>query len=531
MAMASKFLRPASHASAVLIQSSGGGAEIKLQIRGYVERQSDFSTESEPDRYSPTGEIVQHLYATLKDSTNLVFANRKSDVESYTDKLRALCEAERMPQRFWAHHGSLSRQHREEIETLLKDKARPVTVVCTSTLELGIDIGAVNSIAQIGTPPSVASMRQRLGRSGRRGEAAVLRIYITESEIDGRSTIQDMLRVSLVQAIAMVELLKERWCEPSDAIAFDASTMLHQTLAIIAERSGTTPKQLWHLLCETGPFRSCPQRLFVDLLRSAREHELITQSADGTLLLDTVGERLVNHYGFYAVFLTADEFRLLNEGHLLGTIPVTFPVSEGSFLIFAGRRWRAVRVSEEDKVIEVVSAAAGRPPRWMGGGAQIHDEVRRRMFAVYKSTNSLPYLDTSASLLLSEARNSFSTFGLDRKRVYYDGTTAIIFPWAGDRIMHTMVFQLRAAGLAASYDGVTISVSNTSPEVIEPTMRHIAEADTADTMRLAESVENKIQEKYDRFLSDTVLCASYATRNLDAEGSRRKFREIAATDF
>ena len=63
---------------------------------------------------------------------------------------------------------------------MLKDHTRPVSVLCTTTLEMGIDIGDMKAIAQLGAPPSVTSLRQRLGRSGRRGGAALLRAYVAE---------------------------------------------------------------------------------------------------------------------------------------------------------------------------------------------------------------------------------------------------------------------------------------------------------------------------------------------------------------
>ena len=85
-----------------------------------------------------------------------------------------------MPSEFWPHHGSLSKELREHAESMLKDPNIPASVVCTTTLEMGIDIGigTVATIAQVGIPPSVSGLRQRLGRSGRRGEASVMRIYV-----------------------------------------------------------------------------------------------------------------------------------------------------------------------------------------------------------------------------------------------------------------------------------------------------------------------------------------------------------------
>ncbi|WP_275041587.1 helicase-related protein, partial [Xanthomonas euvesicatoria] len=121
------------------------------------------------------------LFKTLRGSNNLVFPNSRREVERYTHLLNELCEKAGVSREFWPHHGSLSKEIRYDTEAALKQKDQPATAVCTNTLELGIDIGAVKSVAQIGTPPTVASLRQRMGRSGRRkGEAAILRGYVIE---------------------------------------------------------------------------------------------------------------------------------------------------------------------------------------------------------------------------------------------------------------------------------------------------------------------------------------------------------------
>ena len=71
--------------------------------------------------------------------------------------------------RFFPHHSLLSNNLRKDVEGKAKEGNKPMTIVCTSTLELGIDIGSVDNVFQIYAPLSVASLRQRLGRSGRRG--------------------------------------------------------------------------------------------------------------------------------------------------------------------------------------------------------------------------------------------------------------------------------------------------------------------------------------------------------------------------
>ena len=171
-----------------------------------------------PPAFRVNGEIILADGDALRGEDNLIFANSRQRVEELTDRLRQLSDLRRVPNEFLAHHGNLSREIREGAEQRVKDRSRPTSVICTSTLELGVDIGSVTSIAQVGSPPSVASLRQRLGRSGRRGDnPAVLRIFIVEEELHKTSHLADELRAQLVQSIAMVQLLLARWCEPPAA--------------------------------------------------------------------------------------------------------------------------------------------------------------------------------------------------------------------------------------------------------------------------------------------------------------------------
>ena len=179
MTIAAEFLRPKFGDKVRIIISEAAGQELKLLVRGYRMTALPNHTEgrgaAEPDSAEETENdgseraVAEDLLLTLRGANNLVFANSRRAVEKYADLLRRMCEARSLPNEFWAHHGNLSKEIREDVEISLKDTTRAATAICTSTLELGIDIGTVECIAQIGTPNSVASLRQRLGRSGRRG--------------------------------------------------------------------------------------------------------------------------------------------------------------------------------------------------------------------------------------------------------------------------------------------------------------------------------------------------------------------------
>jgi ATP-dependent Lhr-like helicase len=241
--LAAMFLRPEGPL-ATIIQSKSAAQELLVQLRGYliepvheadveVREPNPNAQEIKPEETADAkayDSMADHLFKALHGSNNLLFPNSRNRVEYFSDLLRRRCEREGIPNEFWPHHGSLSREIREDTEAALKAGNRPATAICTTTLELGIDIGAVKSVAQIGPPPSVAALRQRLGRSGRRpGEPAVLRAYVVENSVTAESPISDRLRESLVQSAACIRLLLGNWFEPPREGGLHLSTFVSTT--------------------------------------------------------------------------------------------------------------------------------------------------------------------------------------------------------------------------------------------------------------------------------------------------------------
>jgi ATP-dependent Lhr-like helicase len=343
-ALAAEFLRPNGAQQFDLVLDSSAGA-MKAQLRGFY-RSGDQGEESEHEISAETA-IIDHLMKTMCGYHNLVFCNRRSDVELYADALSERCRNLNLPDEFCAHHGNLSKEIREDAEARLKSKEKPATCVCTSTLEMGIDIGSMRSVGQIGPPPSVASLRQRVGRSGRRGEASVLRMIAIEDMPTAKSDLESRLHLKLVQSIASIELMAQGWCEPPDNRSLHLSTLIQQIMSLIVQRGGASIPYLYNLLAKVGSFTTVTQEVFVSLLKAMSEKGLVQQMDDGTLLLAPKGERIAEHFSFYAAFATPDEYQLIAEGKPIGSMPLLIPVKPGDPLLFAGKRWVIVDVDAE----------------------------------------------------------------------------------------------------------------------------------------------------------------------------------------
>ncbi|MBJ6761825.1 DEAD/DEAH box helicase [Myxococcaceae bacterium JPH2] len=539
MSLAAEFLRPGAGPKVQLCNSAAGGGELLLQLRGYRRSTPDArrlaSGEGERETEAPESangipedehDVGAHLFKTLRGTHNLVFANSRANVELYADLLRRMCEEARLPNEFFPHHGNLSKELREEAEIALKAKQRPISLVCTTTLEMGIDVGAVQSIAQVGVPPSVASLRQRLGRSGRKGGPAVLRMYLQEAALTSTSPLPDQLRVRLVQSVAMLDLLLTNWFEPPASGAFHFSTLVQQLLSLIAQHGGVKAGEAFLALCHQGPFARVSHKDFAHFLRGLGQRELLSQSSDGTLLLGRVGERLVNHYSFYAAFASVEEFRLVSGGRTLGTMPIDQPLFVGTYLIFGGRRWRVLAVQGDEKIVELEPAPAGRVPMFESTGVGgVHDRVREQMRSVYAGDTLPRYLDARAQELLAEARATFQRLRLSERSIVASGREVHVFPWAGDAVVHTLALALQTRGLAVETLGPVLSVQGQQSDV-ESALRALVAEGAPRAESLTRHVANMALEKHDGFVPEDLLARDYAARYLDVQGALRAAQQV-----
>lgn len=516
MDLARAYLRPDNAEHVTLIEADGGEAELKLQLRGYLSGGEDDNTPSATDA------VAAHLFEHLRGSDNLVFAGARQRVEIYADRLRNLCEQEHLPQEFYPHHASLSRDHRDFVERRLKDNSKPTTAVCTSTLELGIDIGDVTCVAQIGAPFTVAALRQRLGRSGRReGQPAILRQYAVETRLTSDSSFVDRLRLGLIRSIAMIDLLLEGWCEPPKPQALHLSTLVHQILSVIAQRGGAPANILYSVLCREGPFRQITTAMFTDVLRALGHPEtgLIEQTDGGLLLLGPNGERLVEQYSFYAVFKTPEEYRLVSNGRDLGTLPIDNILSPGMMLIFSGRRWLVQEIHDREKVIMVKPAKAGVPPVFGGDPGEIHDKVIARMFEVLEGVTKPLYMDANALEMLEEARLNYAQMGFTNARLINLGEeTSIIATRVGTMKTTTLALALRGFGFSVEqYDGfLQVEAGEETPPLTE-VLNRIGEGEDVD---LFAGAGNLLTEKFHPYLTRELL-------EMDAVSSRLEPRVLA----
>ena len=503
-----------------VLESSAEKRELQLQIKGYEEpppASSAAEMDLDDDKHSAIAQIAAHMFERFRGENNLVFGGRRVDVEVLADRLRQLSDDAAVPNEFFAHHGSISKGLREDLEARLRKGDLPTTAVATSTLELGIDLGAVKSVAQYGAPRSISSLKQRLGRSGRReGSPSILRIYARERFVRKGDDPIDQLRLEIVRAVAAVRLLIRDQLEPPAVDTSTATVVLHQTLSVITERGGERADKLYRAICGAGPLSSFSTQDYARLLRHMAHPDvrLIEQSPDGAVMLGELGEKIVDSRSFYAIFPTDQEWRLINKGEVLGTLPLSNIISIGSLILFAGRRWRVVSVDDPGKVLDVTPHKSARLPKFESAFSEsVSDEFVAEMRTVLRGVDEPPYLDKDGMRLLGAARAAYREFELDSIRILGVGRDTHLFLWRGTALTNAFAVALQAAGLECESHDLGVTLPETAGDEVRAIVQQVSRADGLTAQELSGFVENIRSAKYDDLISEEILRNEWRKRN------------------
>ena len=466
-------------------------------------------------------EIAQEIFTKLRGSNNLVFTNSRVAAESYAVRLGDMSDEENVPNEFRVHHGSLSKVERESVELELQAGETPVTALCTSTLELGVDIGKVKSIAQIGVANSVSGLRQRLGRSGRRNEPSVLRVFSVENE-ESESLLYE-LRTNLVQNIAVIELLREKTYENPVIGKPHLSTLIQQILSLVASFSGFYPKEGWEMLCKYGAFRNITPELFLSLLKCMGRQGLISQLNTGEIIIGREGERLLRKLDFYTAFVSPVDYDVINTADAKRVGTLQFLTEVNSRIILAGKRWIVDKVEQESRKIYVTRIqSSGGSVSFASDMPEIDEIITRKMRDIYMADDVYPYLDAASEshLELIKARERFIEHKLDMK--VYTGKT--LFTWAGAKINRTIALMCRLR-VRQEVDYNHIMIFGISPKHISDILSQ--QKPSGEELAALVPREDKEKQKYDHFLSENLLNHEYAATYLDVDKAWSRLQKLS----
>lgn len=406
----------------------------------------------------PDNEIPQALRKGFSNSKSIVFANTRGLAEDLADRLSELSKADATREFHFVHHSSISATIRRKNEARLRDPDQPSMAICARTLELGIDIGDIDAIVQIGPAPSVAALRQRIGRSGRRDNPSRLVQIQLPDFLPQRNDPVRPIRPDLLQTLATISLAEEGWVEPTESPSPHLSTLVQQIACILASTDhGIFPDQLFDLLCQTGPFRRVTRPLFDEVIQSLQAHQILRLDAEH-LNPNPVGFAQLQKEGLVTAFQAPPTLKALSGGQHIGDLTLNQSHQIGERLNLGGRRWEISSLNLPNKTIELVPGPDRRKAHFDSNGVPIHRQIHQRMREILESTAIPCYLDEAGRQALKSARKSYQPCPLYRQ----SENAGWIFHWSGDRVAQTLVALLEKQGVPSFVDGPAVRYSTTT---------------------------------------------------------------------
>lgn len=398
-------------------------------------------------------ELLDDLYALTRNRKTLIFCNSRRYVEQITTQLNRRCHRDRLEERYLPHHGSVSKEIREDAESRMREEDRPHSVVCTNTLELGIDIGLLELVVQIDSTHSVMSFVQRLGRTGRKyGAPRIMQLYTSELAPEQNDPFYERIPFSLLKAISVVDLFLKGWIEPPEQRLLPYHILYHQILSRLIETNGATPHGLVRFFYQSAVFQSVPPDDYVDLLKYLAEIDHIEQLGTGEIILGLEGEKVARSRDFYAVFQTPPEWDVLCGEKNIGKISPSPDLAPGICLMLSGQLWEVVELYPDQKQVTVKRARDAHDVLFEGTGVpEMHPRIAQQIFELLCGSQEPPHLSGTALSRLRDSRRLFAELGLATKNCIEGEDRWILFPWTGTKIARTLDLLIKNAGFQAEF--------------------------------------------------------------------------------
>lgn len=379
--------------------------------------------------------LSQDAARMAKGQKSLFFCQSRSMTEAVAELMR------RAGTTVFVHHSAVSREER----ALAEDRffhGTDACIVCTSTLELGIDVGDLDRVLQAEAPDTVSSFLQRMGRTGRRADQAANTTFFCETT------------EGVLQAIALVELAKAGWVESVEVERRCWPVLIHQLLAMSLASDGVSAEDAWSHLSQVQDFRDIHRGEF-DRLVNWMLRDGALRLASGKLVLGPKAERRFGRKNFmelFAVFSSPQTYTVQTAGgQPIGSLSQAFVdrlVDGVSSFLLAGRGWAVIHVQHDDRRIVVESAPRGRQPTWGGFLPQfLSYEICQRILRTLREDEAFPYLDEPAAAVLAERREEMrAVLNSEHGGIEVAEDEIRWWTFAGGRINATLRYAIEAVG-------------------------------------------------------------------------------------
>ncbi|NVB39295.1 DEAD/DEAH box helicase [Pseudenhygromyxa sp. WMMC2535] len=345
--------------------------------------------------------------------STMLFVNNRSLAERLSQAINTLAGRELS----MAHHGSVSKDVRAVVEDRLKRGDLPA-IVATSSLELGIDMGAVDLVVQIEAPPSVASGLQRVGRAGHQVGGVSAGVLIPKYRHD------------LLACAAVVSHMREGLVEPTYYPRNPLDVLAQQLVAMVAMAGGPVAVEaLWVQVRRAAPFAELGRRAFegtLDMLAgrypsnefAELRPRLIWDRLAGTVEARKGAQKLavtnagtIPDRGLYGVFMLGEDG---GPGTRVGELDeeMVFESREGDVFVLGASSWKIAEITRDRVIVTPAPGESGRMPFWHGEGPGRPPEFGRAIGALGRELIAMPRERAEAKLRSDHALDTLAARNL-----------------------------------------------------------------------------------------------------------------------
>ncbi|WP_339169858.1 DEAD/DEAH box helicase [Paenibacillus sp. FSL R5-0341] len=518
------------------VVSSPGGRKLRLRVEHFSFPDAQDEEQAE-QLHNARKAYYDFIYESTHRKKALIFTNSRTDAEVTILEMRRVAARREERDVFHVHHGSISAMLREETEAALRTGSGPAVAAATVTLELGIDLGELERVVQLGAPYSASSFVQRLGRSGRREDMASEMLFVCPEEEDEEAQLPARMPWTLMRAIAVIELyVKTKWVEPLEARKMPIGVLYHQTMSMLKSMGEAEPRDLAEAILSLAPFALIRTDQYQVFLNYLIETDHLQWTEERTLIIGLTGEKIVNNYRFYAVFKDDEEHKVLNGSEEIGSITTVPP--PGYCFSLAGKLWKVEEVDHKHKAVYVKSAKGKVDTLWLGAGGDIHTSVVQKMREVLSDSTIYPYLSPQAVNRLERARRLARESGLLKQVVIpAGGDSMYVLPWVGsksfrtlERLMKHNLSKKLALRSVVPMEPYYFVVSGKVDErtLLAEIMSECRTAEDASAL-LAED-EAPYLGKYDEFVAPPLIREAFAVDGLDLDGLKEGLQQTLEWD-
>jgi ATP-dependent Lhr-like helicase len=404
--------------------------------------------------------LLKDLYLNTKNHKVLIFPNSRGRVEEIAVKLKKISDKVNGHKNYFSHHSSVHKEVREYVEFFAKNNRHEnFCIACTSTLELGIDIGTVDKVVQIDATHSIASLIQRVGRSGRKeGQKGSLFLYATNPW-------------TLLQSLSCWLLHEEGLIDPPSVRDKPYDILAHQALSITKGHSGILIKDLIQQIKNNFAFRSILETEIIEIIEYLIQNDWL-EKLQNEVIIGIEGEKIVNSRDFYSVFQVEETFKFQHLGRTIGEIPFSPQIREDENILLAARIWKIEYIDFKAKKVVIIPAKDGKKPTFFGGEMDVHKIIRQKMLDIILDNNIYPYFNEISQDEINIIRDEFKMFNIQNKltqRPFFSSERKVeLYTFTGTKTNNTLKMLFDIAGIESiSMDSKSVFELNITKKELE----------------------------------------------------------------